>query len=41
MILDDGGDATLYIMYWVPRLENGEILKNPSNEEETALKNSY
>ena len=39
MILDDGGDATLYIILG-SRLENGEeVLKNPSNEEEVALKN--
>ncbi len=38
MILDDGGDATLYVIYG-DRLEKGEqILKNPSNEEEEALK---
>tara|TARA_B100000579_G_scaffold316566_1_gene266143 strand:+ start:686 stop:2077 length:1392 start_codon:yes stop_codon:yes gene_type:complete len=38
MILDDGGDATLYIILG-SRLENGEeILKSPTNEEETALK---
>ncbi len=38
MILDDGGDATLYIILG-SRLESGEdILKNPSNEEEVALK---
>tara|TARA_B100000131_G_scaffold35368_1_gene32398 strand:+ start:2453 stop:3844 length:1392 start_codon:yes stop_codon:yes gene_type:complete len=39
MILDDGGDATLYIILG-SRLENGEdVLKNPKNEEEIALKN--
>ena len=38
MILDDGGDATLYIILG-SRLENGEdVLKNPKNEEEIALK---
>ena len=38
MILDDGGDATLYIILGA-KAENGEkILVSPSNEEEEALK---
>ncbi len=38
MILDDGGDATLYILMGV-QLENGEnVLSSPNNEEEEALK---
>ena len=38
MILDDGGDATLYIIL-VAKAENGEkILASPANEEEEALK---
>ena len=38
MILDDGGDATLYIILGV-ELENGKnVLSSPSNEEEEALK---
>ena len=38
MILDDGGDATLYIILGA-KAENGEqVLPNPANEEEEALK---
>ena len=38
MILDDGGDATLYIILGA-KAENGEkILTSPANEEEEALK---
>ena len=38
MILDDGGDATLYIILGA-ELENGkDVLSSPSNEEEEALK---
>ncbi len=38
MILDDGGDATLYIILGA-QLENGEnVLSSPNNEEEEALK---
>ena len=38
MILDDGGDATLYIILGA-KAENGEkILASPANEEEEALK---
>ena len=38
MILDDGGDATLYILLGA-RMEAGEeILANPASEEEQALK---
>ena len=38
MILDDGGDATLYIILGA-KAENGDkILPNPANEEEEALK---
>ncbi|WP_349363367.1 MAG: adenosylhomocysteinase [Roseitalea porphyridii] len=38
MILDDGGDATLYILMGA-RVEEGEtdLIDNPSNEEEEAL----
>ncbi|MBO6743049.1 MAG: adenosylhomocysteinase [Roseitalea sp.] len=38
MILDDGGDATLYILMGA-RVEEGEegLIANPSNEEEEAL----
>lgn len=38
MILDDGGDATLYILLGA-RVEEGEedLIKNPSSEEEEAL----
>ena len=36
MILDDGGDATLYIILGA-ELENGkDVLSSPSNEEEEA-----
>ncbi len=38
MILDDGGDATLYIILGA-KAENGDqVLPNPANEEEEALK---
>ena len=38
MILDDGGDATLYIILG-SQLENGiNVIPSPSNEEEEALK---
>ena len=38
MILDDGGDATLYIILGA-KAENGEkVLASPANEEEEALK---
>ncbi len=38
MILDDGGDATLYIILGA-ELENGkDVLTSPNNEEEEALK---
>ena len=38
MILDDGGDATLYILYGA-RMEAGEkLLENPASEEEEYLK---
>src|SRR6056300_1909599 len=38
MILDDGGDATLYIIL-VAKAEKGEsVLPSPANEEEEALK---
>jgi adenosylhomocysteinase len=33
MILDDGGDATMYVL-WGARLEAGEALPAPTNEEE-------
>ena len=39
LILDDGGDATMYILYGA-RIENGEnLLNNPKSDEEEALKN--
>ena len=39
LILDDGGDATMYVLYGA-RIEKGEnLLKNPETEEEEALKN--
>ena len=38
MILDDGGDATLYIILGA-KAENGDkVIPNPANEEEEALK---
>lgn len=38
MILDDGGDATMYILYGA-RMEAGEsLLESPASEEETYLK---
>jgi adenosylhomocysteinase len=38
MILDDGGDATSYIIFG-SKMESGEdVLKNPENEEEEAMK---
>ena len=38
LILDDGGDATLYVLLGA-RAENGEteLLENPTSEEETAI----
>ncbi|MBZ6379470.1 adenosylhomocysteinase [Pacificimonas flava] len=36
MILDDGGDATMYII-WGARVEEGESLPAPQNEEEEAF----
>ncbi len=38
MILDDGGDATLYIILGAKIEEGKEVLKHPANEEEVALK---
>ena len=38
MILDDGGDATLYIILGAKIEDGKEVLKHPSNEEEVALK---
>ncbi|MCA1748220.1 MAG: adenosylhomocysteinase [Sphingomonadales bacterium] len=36
MILDDGGDATMYII-WGARIEEGEEMPAPTNEEEEAM----
>ncbi|MEO1169613.1 MAG: adenosylhomocysteinase [Pseudomonadota bacterium] len=36
MILDDGGDATMYII-WGARVEEGEEMPAPSNEEEEEM----
>ncbi|QLC21575.1 adenosylhomocysteinase [Parasphingopyxis sp. CP4] len=36
MILDDGGDATMYII-WGARVEDGEELPAPTNEEEEEM----
>ena len=38
MILDDGGDATSYIIFGAKMESGGEVLKNPENEEEEAMK---
>ena len=38
MILDDGGDATLYIIFGAKMEAGDEVLKNPENEEEEAMK---
>ena len=39
MILDDGGDATLFILLGARAEETSSLLDNPSNEEEEALFN--
>ena len=39
MILDDGGDATSYIIFGAKMESGDEVLKNPENEEEEAMKN--
>ncbi|MEO0500159.1 MAG: adenosylhomocysteinase [Pseudomonadota bacterium] len=36
MILDDGGDATMYVI-WGARLEDGEEMPAPTNEEEEEM----
>jgi len=38
MILDDGGDATLYIILGAKAEDGEQVLPNPANEEEEALK---
>ena len=38
MILDDGGDATSYIIFGSKMEAGDEVLKNPENEEEEAMK---
>ncbi len=38
MILDDGGDATLYIILGAELENDKDVLSSPSNEEEEALK---
>ena len=38
MILDDGGDATSYIIFGSKMEAGEEVLKNPENEEEEAMK---
>jgi len=38
MILDDGGDATSYIIFGAKMESGDEVLKNPENEEEEAMK---
>ena len=38
MILDDGGDATLYIILGAKAEKGEQVLPNPANEEEEALK---
>ena len=38
MILDDGGDATLYIILGAKAESGNQVLPNPANEEEEALK---
>ncbi len=39
MILDDGGDATSYIIFGAKAEKGEKILENPENEEEIAMKN--
>ena len=38
MILDDGGDATSYIIFGAKMEAGDEVLKNPENEEEESMK---
>ena len=38
MILDDGGDATSYIIFGAKMEAGDEVLENPENEEEEAMK---
>ena len=38
MILDDGGDATSYIIFGAKMEDGDEVLTNPENEEEEAMK---
>jgi adenosylhomocysteinase len=38
MILDEGGDATSYIIFGAKMEAGDEVLKNPENEEEEAMK---
>ena len=38
MMLDDGGDATSYIIFGAKMEAGDEVLKNPENEEEEAMK---
>ena len=38
MILDDGGDATMYVLLGANLEEGGNILENPASEEEIYLK---
>ena len=38
MILDDGGDATSYIIFGAKMEAGDEVLKNPENEEEEEMK---
>ena len=38
LVLDDGGDATMYILLGASLEEGEDILKNPSSDEETYLK---
>jgi adenosylhomocysteinase len=38
MILDDGGDATSYIIFGAKMEAGDEVLRNPENEEEEAMK---
>ena len=38
MILDDGGDATSYIIFGAKMEAGDEVLNNPENEEEEAMK---
>ncbi len=39
MILDDGGDATTYIIFGAKAEAGEDVLVNPENEEEEAMKN--